>query len=76
MTREEKFPRPFRGSEEDGRDYQYSLSNRDEWWGSAEGPAPASPPAPSITTDSKVTCGCLLPRQLWQSPTTAKVGAL
>ena len=36
MTREEKFPRPFRGAEEDGRDYQYSLSNREEWWGSAE----------------------------------------
>ena len=36
MTKEEKFPRPFRGAEEDGRDYQYSLSNRDEWWGSAE----------------------------------------
>ena len=32
MTEEEKFPRPFRGFEEDGRDYQHSLSNRDEWW--------------------------------------------
>jgi hypothetical protein len=27
MTKEEKFPKPFRNFEEDGRDYQYSLSN-------------------------------------------------
>ena len=36
MAKEEKFPKPSRNFEEDGRDYQHSLSNRDEWWGSEE----------------------------------------
>ncbi|MCF8183023.1 MAG: hypothetical protein K9J09_02455 [Limnohabitans sp.] len=36
MAEEKKFPRPFRGYEEDGRDYRHSLSNRDEWWGDAQ----------------------------------------
>ena len=36
MTKEEKFPKPSRNFEEDGRDYQYSLIMRDEWWGGEE----------------------------------------